>query len=164
MRLEDGYVPAALFSKDHWSTLAYAETCMVDQGGFQVGFDGRMRQGRAHFRVMSRDCPRPQQSKKCGPRMGVVMQPEHSTRLKGGAVVAGHDDWHCIQDMVNAGYLGIKRGDGLVLPLPDEIDAGVRLHLTPLGQRVVGQLRAWKALGGHYADFAPKLEEQHADA
>lgn len=160
MRVEDGYAPMAQFGKDHWSTLAYAETCLVDKGGFQVGFDPRMRQGRAHFRVMSQECPAPKQNPN-GSSMGVVMQPEHATRVKGG-VIEGHDDWHCVQDMVNAGLMGIKRGDGLVIPLPDEVDAGTFLHLTPLGQRVVGQLRAWKAFGGNFGDFAPQLEEEAA--
>ena len=45
MKLEDGYVPPNLFGKDHWSTLAYMETIMVDCGGFQVGADPRMRAG-----------------------------------------------------------------------------------------------------------------------
>lgn len=163
MKLEDGYVPLALFGKDHWSTLAYIESCLVDKGGFQVGFDPRMRQGRAHFRVMRRDCARPQQSR-TGADMGVTMDAKYSTRLRDGVVVDGHDDWHCVQDMVNAGLLGIPRGDGLVMPIAEDVDPGVRLQLTALGQRVIGQLRAWKAFGGNYADFVPQIEAADAAA
>jgi hypothetical protein len=158
LQLEDGYVPIDLFGKDHWSTLAYAETCLVDRGGFQVGFDARMRQGRAHFRVMARDCPRPKHNRG-GPNMGMVMAPEHSTILKDGSVVQGHDDWHCVQDLVNAGLMGAKvPNTDTILPLTDAVEPGMGMGLTPLGQRVIGQLRAWKAFGGGFGDFAPQIE------
>ncbi len=43
-------VPVELWSKDHWSTLAYIETVMVEHGGrFEVGWDPRMRQNRRNF-------------------------------------------------------------------------------------------------------------------
>jgi hypothetical protein len=33
MRADDGYIDIHLWGKDHWSTLAYIETVMVECGG-----------------------------------------------------------------------------------------------------------------------------------
>ncbi len=154
MRLDDGYVPIQQFGPDHWSTLLYAETVMVDCAGFQVGFDPRMRQGRAHFRVMAEQYARPKRTTRHSVAQGAVMDKQHSTRLHDGSVVDGHDDWHCVQDLINAGLLGMKRHDGIVLPLVEDCDPGVVLHLTPLGSEVVRQLRDFKAAGGSVSSHA----------
>lgn len=158
MTLDDGYVPMNLFGKDHWSTLAYAEIEAVECGGFQVGFDARMRQGRQHFRVMYEECRRPKRIN--GGHRGIVMRPEHGSRLNDGSFVENHDDWHCIQDMVAAGLMGVKKR-GLIMPLVEEMEPGVVLHLTPLGHAIVASLRRHKAEGGNFAEFrfAPEAHE-----
>lgn len=43
MAYEDSYIPMNMWSKDHWTTLAYI--------GFQVGRDARMRSNRRNFRA-----------------------------------------------------------------------------------------------------------------
>lgn len=153
MHADDGYIEIEKFGDDHWSTLAYAETVMVENQGFQVGFDGRMRQGRRHFRVMLSQCPRPRRQNHAGPAAAVVMQPQYATKLADGTQVEGHDDWHCVQDLVYAGLMGIKRGDGMILPLPDDMEPGVTLFLTPLGEQAVSALRRHKTEGGGFATF-----------
>ncbi|UTU09558.1 hypothetical protein CcrBL47_gp272c [Caulobacter phage BL47] len=150
MTLDDGYVPITLFGKDHWSMLAYAEIEAVECGGFQVGFDARMRQGRQHFRVMHEECRRPKRIN--GGHQGVVMRAEHGSRLNDGTYIENHDDWHCVQDMVAAGLMGVKKRD-LILPLVEEMEPGVFLHLTSLGHDVVSRLRRHKADGGNFAGF-----------
>lgn len=135
VRSGDEMIPMSLWGRDHWSTLAYAETVMVDCGGFQVGLDARMRHHRRHYRVMSELCKRPMRAG--GNRsMPIVMDPEkHRTRLNDGSEVAKHDDWSCIQDMA---------AEGLFTVPADEIEPGVVLRLSPLGQKVAQWVRAQK--------------------
>lgn len=152
MHADDGYIEIEQFAADHWSTLAYAETVMVENGGFQVGFDGRMRQGRRHFRVMMGECPRPKRQNHAGPSAAVIMKPEYATKLADGTQVEAHDDWHCVQDLVYVGLMGIER-NGLIVPAPDDITPGVVLKLTPLGERCVSELRRHKTNGGTFATF-----------
>jgi hypothetical protein len=139
----DDVVPITLFGRDHWSTLAYAETVMVECGGFQIGFDGRMRQCRHNFRVMREECNNPKRPRRCG--IGIPMEPKYSTILADGSVVDGHDDWHCIQDMVENGLLS------------GECQPGETLHLTELGKSFVAQLRDHKRKGGTYKNFRTRV-------
>lgn len=142
MDLSDGYVPHHLWSKDHWSTLAYIESVSADVGGFEIGRDARMRSCRRNFRVMSQECPSP---KRPGPQShGVVMKREHSTRLNDDTSVEGHDDWHCIQDLAR---------EGLFEQGPEQIEPGVMLQLNEKGFSVTSALRKHKAEGGNFAGF-----------
>lgn len=147
------YVPLSNFGRDHWSTLAYADTIIPDHCGFQVGFDGRMRQGRAHFRVMHGQCPTPRRTRPAGVSQSMVMENRYSTPLKDGTTVEGHDDWHCVQDLVDAGLMGIRRGD-LIVPLVEDVEPGVDLFLTTLGEKVVTALKRHKADGGSFRSWA----------
>jgi len=141
----DEYIPMAKWGKDHWSILAYLETVEVECGGFQVGFDGRMRQGRRNFRVMPQECPKPKRFDKC-PRLqdAEPMEHEHGTRLNDGTVVEGHDDWCCIQDMAM---------DGLFTTKLISVEPGKILHLSKIGWNIVNALRKHKAEGGSFASF-----------
>lgn len=139
---ENDYVPMALWSKDHWSTLGYVESVIVDCAGFQVGADPRMRSNRRHFRVMHEECPRPKRFGKTA--MGVVMNAEHGTRLKDGSTVPNHDDWMCIQDMAAEGFFTVG---------PDEIEPGVTISLSKKGMAFAESLRRHKSNGGVFANF-----------
>lgn len=153
MQLSDGYVPLARFGRDHWSTLAYAETVMVECGGFQIGFDGRMRQGRQHFRVMREQCPKPRRPT-AGGSHGVPMDLKYSTPLKDGAVVEGHDDWHCVQDMAHAGFFHALVGSEVITEqVAAHMEPGVILSLSPLGCEAADALRAHKRGGGSFGNF-----------
>jgi hypothetical protein len=151
MKLADGYVPEALFGADHFSTLAYAETVMVDSAGFQVGADPRMRAGRQHFRVMQQQCQNPKRAHNSDARNCVVMEKKNSTVLKDNTVVDGHDDYHCLQDMAAAGYFTLE---------VEDVEPGAVLKLSDRGREVANVLRAHKADGGRFADFtAPNIPE-----
>lgn len=159
--MTDDYIPLANFGKDHWSTLAYADTIIPDHRGFQVGFDCRMRQGRAHFRVMQRDCPKPRRTNHAGMNSAMAMDNRYSTILKDGTVAfEGHDDWHCVRDLVAAGLMGIKR-TGLIVPLVEDVEPGVDLFLTALGEKFVTAMKRHKADGGSFGSWT-KLD--HATA
>lgn len=148
------YIPMELWHKDHWSTLAYIEAVMVEcKGLFQVGFDGRMRQNRRHFRIMTEQAPRPLRPSKVN--IGVVMDIEHGTRLRNGDVVASHDDWCCVQDMVHNGFFETSGG----VPLADgDMQPGVCLIFSNKGMIIAAQLRQHKMIGGTFSTFEPKLQ------
>lgn len=147
--MSDEYIEMSQWSKDHWSTLVYVETVMVECGGFQLGTDARMRSNRRHVRVMHEMCPRPKRPSSSGSGLAVVMSPHHGTRLKDGTEVAGHDDWMCVQDMAEAGLFTVG---------VEGVEPGETLHLSPRGQDLVSQLRQHKAGGGTFASFEPRLE------
>lgn len=145
MNHTDRYLTEAEFSEDHWSTLAYIETVMVESGGFQVGCDPRMRQNRRNHRVMTEGCRNPKRS--CGRggwRNAAVMDLKYSTILPSGEIVDGHDDWCCVQDMANAGYFTVGA---------DEIEPGVVLHLSERGRVVAEAIRRHKSDGNNFASF-----------
>lgn len=144
--MSDDYIPMNQWGKDHWSTLAYLETVMVDCAGFQVGADPRMRSNRRNARVMREQCARPKRSAhRWSPC--VVMNPEHGTRLNDGKVLSNHDDWMCVQDMAEAGLFTVG---------VDGVEPGQTLHLSPRGLELCAQLRAHKAQGGKFANFTPE--------
>lgn len=142
----DDLIPVEFWGKDHYSTLAYIETVMVDCGGFEVGVDPRMRSNRRNFRVLMDGNRKPRRPGSSRWQMAVAMEPKHSSYLKNGATSENHDDWCCVQDMVGA---GLVTGD---------VEPGAVLHLSPLGQRFVVQLREFKATGGNFAEFVPPPE------
>ena len=69
-------IPIEQFGRDHWSTLLYVESCIVDHSG-KIN-DRKMRTFVYGAKI------------------------NYSTILKDGTEVEGHDDWNCISDMVVA--------------------------------------------------------------
>lgn len=126
------HVPIEKFGKDHWSTFAYAETVCVDHRGVpdrrRMRCDTDRHPGLAPY-------PSPEISQK------------YPTRLKGGELLADHDDWDCIDDCEVAGLL-------------EQLGSGIHpfWRLTDKGKEVAGQLRAHKADGKGFATF--ELEVQ----
>lgn len=150
----DDLIEVADWGADHWSTLAYAETVMVDCAGFQVGADARMRANRRHFRLMAdmvEGCRKPKRTGGASWQMAVVMEPKHTSRLRNGAVSENHDDWCCIQDLAAAGVFS----DGTSPVGQDAVEPGVVLHLSDLGRKLATELREFKAAGGRFGDFVP---------
>lgn len=52
----DALIPPAYWDRDHFSTLAYIETKLVDGGKYLLQFDPSMRQKRRHFRELLGRC------------------------------------------------------------------------------------------------------------
>ncbi len=153
----DEVVPMADWGQDHWSTLAYVETVTVEHGGFEMGADARMRSNRRNFRVMREACPEPTRLG-AHPGMAVVMDGDTGSRLRDGTVVAGHDDWCCLQDMAVAGLFASTpaHGGGEARTLDQgDLEPGTWLSLSARGTALVGAVRAHKAAGGRFRDFVP---------
>lgn len=142
--MSDTYIEMSQWGKDHWSTLAYVETVMVDCGGFQVGLDPRMRSNRRHLRVMHQECPRPKRAGGRSSGLAVAMDVNSGSRLRDGSTVRGHDDWMCVQDMAHAGLFTVGAGD---------VEPRVTLHLSALGKQVASRFREHKAAGGNFVEF-----------
>jgi hypothetical protein len=119
------HIPMSEWGKDHWSTLAYIETRIVDFKGVpdkrHMRCDNRLHPAFAHLET----------------------DKEYPTRLRGGVERHGHDDWSCIDDAIAEGLLE-WHGTG-VHPL---------FALTPKGLTVAGALRRHKASGGNFGEFA----------
>lgn len=148
----DSYIPMGKWGKDHWSLLGYMHTVLLDCGGFQVGLDARMRQGRRNFRVMDEQCPVPKRPTRTSGAM--VMDPKYGTRLNDGTYVPRHDDWHCVQDMAHEGLLLAKNSNGRWnLATVEDIEPGVDLRLSDAGYEVLFGLIRHKHQGGNYAAY-----------
>lgn len=80
------------WGKDHWSTLLFVETRVVDHGGIILKNDPHLR----------------------GHRPKDLEQ--YPTRLRGGVNLYGHGDWDCIMDMVAE---GVVTQDGAEFQLTD---------------------------------------------
>lgn len=139
----DDYIPMEFWGKNHWSTLAYIETVMVETGGFEVGFDPRMTQNRRNFRVMAEQNPKPKRPGRT-PSMAFSspMDVKYSTALNNGQKVDRHDDWCCVQDFAASGLLTTKEFE------PKDV-----LHLSEFGQKVCAALRIHKQNGHNFASF-----------
>lgn len=130
----DDFIPIERWGHDHWSTLAYLETRVVDGKGAidnrRMRCNARLHREFAHSADGS----------------------EYPTRLKDGEQDR-HDDWSCLEDMVAAGLLIASfRGSGK----PFGGTQG-RIQLTEAGLDITAQLRNHKANGGTYATFTPHV-------
>lgn len=140
------FTPPSRFGKDHWSLLAYVETCCVDgQNGIGT-LDKRRMRCNEHTHPLLK-----------GGYAPTGWKPSYGTRLAGffefadradtekavaaGLQMLGHDDWDCLDDLQAAGYVDI-----LTL-------ANGAVRVLPLGIRVAAMLREHKANGGMFAGF-----------
>lgn len=126
-------IPVEMWGRDHWSTLAYIETRIVDYEGVPKP---RHMRNTCHHGIPV-------------PAMGLDEGEEYPTRLKGQGVrdfikLYGHDDWSCCEDAVAEGLL-IWNGTG-INPV---------FELTELGRDACAKLRAFKSDGGmfHYFEW-----------
>ena len=127
-------MPVTDWGKDHWSTLAYVECRAVDNGGALNPQHMRGHLGR-----------RPEQ---------------YPTRLRDGIDLEGHDDYDCVADAVEAGFLEAAGKHGSPgnarYSYRDHTDRMVLTHrytLTDKGAEVTAALRKHKAMGGNFAGF-----------
>lgn len=118
-------IPIEDFGRDHWSTFAYIETCVVDCGG-RVAKE-RMRcihKRHLFFAHRGGDAS------------------AYPTRLRGGRKRNEHDDWDCLDDIEVAGLI-------------ENIGTGLNpiFLLTDFGREVAGKLRGHKGQGGTFDEF-----------
>lgn len=118
------------FGKDHWSLLAYIETCCVDKGG-KVGLERMRCNPKTH----------PGLAVAVGGFSSRTWESSWGTRTREG-LIKGHDDHDCAEDLEKAGLIA-------------NIGSGINpvFKMTSEGWRVISALRAHKAAGGKYADF-----------
>lgn len=142
--LEAGdYIPMSLWGKDHWSTLAYLETRIVDGKGLidntRMRCDARLHRAFAWS----------------GPFSGIVQDgAKYPTRTKTGDV-PNHDDWSCLEDMIASGLL---RAWFTVVRHGEPIGGSqARVEFADLGLQVANELRNHKARVGNFHTFQPSL-------
>jgi hypothetical protein len=124
--------PIEKWGKDHFSLLAYVEDVCVHQQSIDRE---RMRCNPLIHPLLL--------GYRTGNLPGIIKDGKYAypTRLKGGAVIEGHDDWNVLDDLEEAGYLEIySLVNGLV-------------RMTQKGLVVASALRAHKANGGQFAEF-----------
>jgi hypothetical protein len=115
----------ANFGKDHWSTLLYLETRIVDHAGILDKRNMRCITKRHPLFAHGHDAS------------------AYPTKLKGNATIPNHDDWDCIEDLIEAGLVEWN-GTG----------ASPVFALTDLGWTVAGHCRRWRAEGHGVATFS----------
>lgn len=126
-------IKAKDFGKDHWSTLAYIETCCVD--------------GKGKVNVLRMRCDperHPAFAHRGSPIEGTPLRNEYPTRLRENVEIFGHDDWDCVDDMVADGIL--EWGGTGIDPV---------FRLTTKGWALAGLARRHRAEGKGYATFRP---------
>lgn len=145
MRSAGRFVPIEDWGKDHWSTFAYAETCVVDQ------------------QPLDRDRLRCNVKKRphlVGPtvnRFGNARwEPSYGSKLKGyflegnkrdeSRKLQDHDDWDCLEDMEEAGLIEFVSVINAIVTFTDK------------GLAVAAHLRKHKAKGGYFSNFEFKPE------
>lgn len=128
----EAYITPDRWGKDHWSTLAYAETRTVDYKGI---LDNR------HMR--------------CNSRLHRVFAhqadgSDYPTRLRNGEIEERHDDWSCLEDAVAMDLIKMQwqKPSAKIFG-----GATAKVQFTPEGLRIVADLRAYKASGRNYAEF-----------
>ena len=147
-------VPIEDWGKEHWSLLAYVETCVVDKkGGYDVPMVGEIDRDRIR-------CNGNKRPELFGPRVTIASpkwKPDYGTRLKGYFLggdkrdpsrrLDDHDDWDCLDDFEAAG----------VAEVISTVNGFVRI--TDKGLVICKHLREHKAKGGHFAtfDFKPEM-------
>lgn len=136
-------VSSERFGKDHWSLLHYIQSCCVN------GTNGIGRLSPSRMR--------------CNPEThaflsnGLPWKDEYSTRLFGffnlenkkdiqnavtsGVLLLGHDDWDCIQDFIDAGYIEL-------LSIPNQ-----QLRFLKKGSDIFSLLSEHKLSGKNFASF-----------
>lgn len=154
---KDDPIPAELWGRDHFSTLLYIETRLVDSSGhtFQIALDPHMRTNRRNFRVFSGYGTGAihlgnQQTRENKASMARVMDDKYGSRLSDGTYVPGHDDWACIADMAGLGYF-VSAGK---LIDTNDLQAGLEITLSELGNLAAAALRQHRASGKPASEFA----------
>jgi hypothetical protein len=126
---QNALVSVANFGKDHWSTLAYIETACVDH-------DGKISEEKMRCN--------PQTHREYCLGRRAHWNDQLGTRLNDSSVLPKHDDWDCLIDLSEAGYIETY----------DAFTSSVKL--TDKGWTVAHQLRRYLAIYHSSKGFEPK--------
>lgn len=148
-------VPVSDFGKDHWSLLAYIESCAVDRGG-DIRSKAGLSDASRKEPLLAELCKERLRCNEASHPIHAVnssifpWKPSNGTRLAGYFVDGGfdasrqlvsHDDWDCLNDLEFAGLIEVLSEANAVVRLSE---AGIKAALS---------LREFKARGGKFADF-----------
>jgi hypothetical protein len=138
------------WGQDHWSTFAYAETCVVDRANAEgTPYTGRLNLDKlrcnptSHAEWIGRV--------RAARGMTRDWKSEYGTRLKGfhkdnSKRLPGHDDWNCLFDMQRENLLTVvDPRNGII-------------RFTDRGIALAAHVRAFKIRGGNFAAFAYEFE------
>lgn len=134
--MSNNVIPIDRWGKDHWSTLAYIETRIVDHKG-RLDMEHMRCDLRLHRSFTN--------------RANIDCGGSYPTILADGSKLDRHDDWSCAEDAVALGLLTID---------DEEATRRVRsprFSLTQRGLEIAALLRAHKARGGSFSTFRPEL-------
>jgi len=123
--VKQNIIPIQKWGKDHWSLLAYIESCTVDYNG-----ELNLRK----MRVNSTKRP-------FGNGTGIEWQNSWSTILKEGMEI-GHDDIDVLEDLISTEL--VENLGTLINP---------RVKLTANGIEIAHEIRKHKAKGGSFKTF-----------
>ncbi|MGR5558371.1 hypothetical protein ACQKQC_19035 [Vibrio fortis] len=116
------------FAKDHWALLAYVEDLCVNSSDGIGSIEKR--------RMRCNPERHPNES------ANYAWKDEYGSRITGGQVVPGHDDWDCLNEL---------EANGLVEVISM---ANLAIKMTQHGNEVTAMVRSHKAAGGNYASFS----------
>lgn len=132
----DSYIPVGIWGKDHWSTFAYAASCVAGNGG-KID-NRRMRTNPRIHRDLA------------GITNGTIMDGGKFPTLIKERSLPDHDDWSCIEDAVAAGLLRVffrKKNQGIFG------GSEAKVELTELGWEIEKRLVSHKNSGKRFSDF-----------
>lgn len=133
------------FAKDHWSLLAYVESqCVDSQDSIGRLQRNRMRCNSEKNPQMSAGLPwRDTYSSRMQGSLDFNLsnEDEFKKAVESGAVILGHDDWDCLDDLDDNGLVEI-------ISL-----ANCAVTMTKKGMQMAAKLREHKANGGNFAGF-----------
>lgn len=135
-----GTVEMKEWRKDHWSMLAYIACRCVDYKGVLKY---------THIRCNEAIHPEMPPEKRTHTHHFYILtdwSDAHSTRIKGGEQIRGHDDWDCSIDLQTAGLIKIVSMDNF------------HVEMTELGWEASKLLQKHKAAGGVFSSFRYNLK------
>lgn len=126
------------WSTDHWSTFVYLETRAVDHGG--VIDNEHMRCNVRLHRELANTA-------------NEVSQVDYPTRLAHDKMLSNHDDWSCLEDMVDAGFIRAWQTAPSHIGLGSTGKSKIKIEITDRGWLIAMKLRRHKAMGGNWGNF-----------
>lgn len=141
---EIDFVEVDRFHKDHYSTLAFIETRCVDHDG-RIDLRRMRCNGRRHRLCIGEWRQKSSAMPGWNDRHSTVIRVDEDTEM-----VEGHDDWDCVEDMIHAGWVEVKRFEPHQTKL---FHSSISLQLTEEGTEVINKLREHKRAGGSFSDF-----------